>query len=104
MTKNLENYPELKQFIYAISINGDVVTYDANNPVMDFASMFSIIKYDERRKVRIHNIIFEEVLNNYFIAERTIANLGKQRFDPNYVRDGQLDMEMVLLTGRDSTI
>ena len=96
MTKNLENYPELKQFIYAISINGDVVTYDANNPVMDFASMFSIIKYDERRKVRIHNIIFEEVLNNYFIAERTIANLGKQRFDPNYVRDGQLDMEMVL--------
>lgn len=96
MTKNLENYPELKRFIYAISINGDTVTYDANNPVMDFASMFSIIKCDEYRKVRIHNIIFEEVLNNYFIAERTIADLGKQRFEFNYVRDGQLDMEMVL--------
>lgn len=96
MTKNLENYPELKQLIYAISVNGDTVTYDANNPVMDFASMFSIIKCDENRKVRIHNIIFEEVLNNYFIAERTIANLGKQRFEPNYVHDGQLDMELVL--------
>ena len=96
MTKNLENYPELKQFIYAISVNGEVVTYDANNPIMDFASMFSIIKCDERRKVRIHNIIFEEVLNNYFIAERTIASLGRSRFNPNYVRDGQLDMELVL--------
>lgn len=96
LTKNLENYPELKQFIYAISINGEVVTYDANNPVMDFATMFSIIKCDENRKVRIHNIIFEEVLNNYFIAERTLADLGRQRFEPNYVHDGQLDMEMVL--------
>lgn len=96
LTKNLENYPELKRFIYAISINGDTVTYDVNNPVMDFATMFSIIKCDERRKVRIHNIIFEEVLNNYFIAEKTIADLGKPRFEFNYVHGGQLDMEMVL--------
>lgn len=96
LTKNLENYPELKQFIYAISINGDVVTYDANNPVMDFATMFSIIKCDTNRKVRIHNIIFEEVLNNYFIAERTLADLGKPRYEFNYVRDGQLDMAMLL--------
>ena len=96
LTKNLENYPELKRFIYAISINGDTVTYDVNNPVMDFATMFSIIKCDERRKVRIHNIIFEEVLNNYFIAEKSIADLGKARFEFNYVHEGQLDMEMVL--------
>jgi hypothetical protein len=46
--------------------------------------------------VRIHNIIFEEVLNNYFIAEKSIADLGKPRFEFNYVHDGQLDMEMVL--------
>ena len=96
LTKNLESYPELKRFIYAISINGDSVTYDVNNPVMDFATMFSIIKCDERRKVRIHNIIFEEVLNNYFIAEKSIADLGKPRFEFNYVHEGQLDMEMVL--------
>ena len=96
LTKNLENYPELKRFIYAISILGDTVTYDVNNPVMDFATMFSIIKCDERRKVRIHNIIFEEVLNNYFIAEQSIADLGKLRFEFNYVHDEQLDMAMVL--------
>jgi hypothetical protein len=84
LTKNLENYPELKRFIYAISILGDTVTYDVNNPVMDFATMFSIIKCDERRKVRIHNIIFEEVLNNYFIAEQSIADLGKLRFEFNH--------------------
>jgi hypothetical protein len=96
LTKNLENYPELKQFIYAISINGDMVTYDANNPVMDFATMFSIIRYDSSRKVRIHNIIFEEVLNNYFIAEQSIADMGKLRQQLNYVRDGQLQMDFVI--------
>ncbi|MBR1415392.1 MAG: AAA-like domain-containing protein [Prevotella sp.] len=96
LTKNLENHPELKQFIFAISVNGDEVTYDVNNPVMDFATMFSIIRYDERRKVRIHNIIFEEVLNNYFIAEQTIKNLGRLRMQMNYVRDGRLDMELVI--------
>ena len=96
LTKNLGNYPELKQFIFAISVNGEEVTYDVNNPVMDFATMFSIIKYDARRKVRIHNIIFEEVLNNYFIAEQTINDLGKLRIQVNYVRNGRLDMELVL--------
>ena len=96
LTKNLEEYPELKQFIFAISINGEEVTYDVNNPVMDFATMFSIIKFDARRKVRIHNIIFEEVLNNYFIAEQTIKNLGNLRMQMNYVRDGLLDMELVI--------
>ena len=67
-----------------------------NNPVMDFATMFSIIKFDARRKVRIHNIIFEEVLNNYFIAEQTINNLGKLRMQMNYVCNGLLDMELVI--------
>ena len=96
LTKNLENYPELKQFIFAISVNGEEVTYDVNNPVMDFATMFSIIKFDARRKVRIHNIIFEEVLNNYFIAEQTINSLGRLRLQMNYVRNGRLNMELVI--------
>ena len=96
LTKSLEDYPELKRFIYSISILGDTVTYDINNPVMDFATMFSIIKYDANRKVRIHNIIFEEVLNNYFIAEQSIADMGKLRLQYNYVKDDVLDMEMVV--------
>lgn len=101
LTKNLENYPELKQFVYALSILGDTVTYDPNNPVMDFATMFSIIKYDANRKVSIHNIIFEEVLNNYFIAEQNIADMGKLRMMYNYVTDNRLNMEFVLTRFRD---
>ena len=96
LTKNLEEYPELKRFIYSLSILGDTITYDANNPMMDFATMFSIIRYDASRKVRIHNIIFEEVLNNYFIAEQSIADMGKLRQQLNYVRDGQLQMDFVI--------
>jgi len=96
LTKNLEEYPDLKRFIFSISILGDTVTYDANNPVMDFATMFSIIRYDASRKVRIHNIIFEEVLNNYFIAEQSIADMGKLRQQLNYVHDGKLQMDFVI--------
>ena len=96
MTRNLEEYPELKRFIYSLSILGDNITYNPNNPVIDFATMFGIIKYDANRKVSIHNIIFEEVLNNYFIAEQNIADMGKLRINYNYVTDGRLNMEFVL--------
>lgn len=101
LTKNLENYPELKQFVYSLSILGDAINYDPNNPVMDFATMFSIIKYDSNRKVSIHNIIFEEVLNNYFIAEQNIKDMGKMRMMYNYVENNQLNMEFVLRRFRD---
>ena len=101
LTKNLEEYPDLKRFVYSLSILGDTVTYDVNNPVMDFATMFSIIKYDANRKVRIHNIIFEEVLNNYFIAEQSIADMGKLRLEFNYVKNGKLNMEHVVTRFRD---
>ena len=96
MTRNLEEYPELKRFIYSLSILGDNITHDPNNPVIDFAMMFGIIKYDSNRKVSIHNIIFEEVLNNYFIAEQNIADMGKLRINYNYVSEGRLNMEFVL--------
>ena len=96
LTKILEEYPELKRFIYSLSILGDTITYDANNPVMDFATMFSIIRFDASRKVRIHNIIFEEVLNNYFIAEKSIADMGKLRPQLNYVHNGKLQMDFVI--------
>ena len=101
LTKNLEEYPDLKRFVYSLSILGDTVTYDINNPVMDFATMFSIIRYDRNRKVRIHNIIFEEVLNNYFIAEQTIADMGKLRYEFKYVKEGRLDMAMLVSRFRD---
>lgn len=101
LTKNLETYPELKRFVYSLSILGDTVTYDPYNPVMDFATMFSIIKYDANRKVSIHNIIFEEVLNNYFIAEQNIADMGKLRPMYDYVKGNRLDMEFVLQRFRD---
>ena len=96
LTKSIEDYPELKKFIYSLSILGDTLTYDANNPIMDFATMFSIIRCDAERKVRIHNIIFEEVLNNYFIAEQSIADMGKMRFQIDYVQNGHLNMEFVI--------
>ena len=101
LTKNLENYPELKQFVYSLSILGDTITFDPYNPVMDFATMFCIIKYDNNRKVSIHNIIFEEVMNNYFIAEQNIADMGKIRMMYNYVADNKLNMEFVLKRFRD---
>lgn len=53
-------------------------------------------KFDARRKVRIHNIIFEEVLNNYFIAEQTLNSLGRFRMQVNYAPGGRLDMEQVI--------
>ena len=97
LTKNLELYPDYKQFIYSIlmSSNGDVI-YEQNNTIMRLGKIFSVIKPDVNGKVTIHNLIFEQVLYNYFIAEEAIRNSSARNYRSNFVENGKLLMDQVV--------
>ena len=96
LSKNLENYPELRDFLYGISVNGADYTYTMVDPMVKFASLFSYIK-NVNNKVRIYNTIFEEALFYYFTIAYQRDNPGKlSPFQLNYIIGGHLNLEYAL--------
>ena len=96
LSKNLENYPDLREFLYNVSVNGADYTYAPVNPMVRFASLFSYIK-PVGGKVRIHNTIFEEAIFLYFTIDYAIKNSSKlSPFQLNYIIGGHLNLEYAL--------
>ena len=102
LSKNMENIPELREFLYSIVVNGQEYTYTMMDPMVKLANMFSYIKENRRGKAVIHNLIFEEALFVYF-GNKTMREQGT-RISPyllNYVQNGKLNMEHVVTRFRD---
>ena len=97
LTKNLEIYPDYKQFLYSTLMNSDDgIIYEQNNPTMRLGKIFSVIKPDADGKVMIHNLIFEQVLYNYFIAEEAIRNTSTRKYRSKFVENGKLQMADII--------
>ena len=97
LSKNLENIPELRDFLYSMVINGQEYTYTMVDPMVKLANMFSYIKENQRGKTMVHNLIFEEALFVYF-GNKTMREQGT-KISPyvlNYVQNGRLNMEHVV--------
>ena len=77
LSKNLENIPELREFMFSISVNGSEYAYTLVDPMVNLANMFSYIKENQRGKTMIHNLIFEEALFVYFSNKTMFEQSGK---------------------------
>ena len=96
LSKNLENNPEFREFMYSVSVNSVSYSFSLLNPMVNMGNMFSYIR-DKNGRVVIHNLIFEEALFLYFTLDYTIKNNAKlSPFQLNYVRNGKLNMEHVV--------
>ncbi len=97
LTKNLEIYPKLKAFLRALLLENYSITFNANNPTLDLANMFSIIKRGKDGRVEIHNLIFQQVLYNYFISENTLNKIAVDKGSGIFIdKNGDLDMRIVI--------
>ena len=102
LSKNLENNPELRDFLFSIAVNGQEYSYAMVDPMISLANMFSYIRENGRGKAMIHNLIFEEALFMYF-SNRTMFEQGT-RISPyisEYVHKGRLMMDYVVTRFRD---
>jgi hypothetical protein len=95
LIKNLENHPDLYQFVYRIIVEGDAVLFNSDAPLIELGLMHGIFKDDG--SIKIHNRVYEQRLYNYMTA-KTAAGLKLQA---NYgahfaLPDGSLDMPSVL--------
>ena len=97
LSKNLENIPELREFMFSISVNGSEYAYTLVDPMVNLANMFSYIKENQRGKTMIHNLIFEEALFVYFSNKTMFEQSGKiAPYVATYIQNGQLNMEYVV--------
>ncbi len=100
LTKNLikyiEDYNDLKTLLKAMLLDDFTFDYEAKNPPARIAKMFAIISKDQYGKAKIHNIIFQQVLYNYFINEEIFAKLKKEPIKSQFIQNGTLNMENII--------
>ena len=68
ITKNLNNYPQLKASIRSILMEGKKMTFNAQQDSIVLLEMYGLIKNDHNT-VKIANTVFETVLYNLFLSE-----------------------------------
>ena len=93
--RNMEQYPELKTFLRAVTLDRIYINYYALNTPVDLARMFAYIRPDKNSRAQIHNLIFQQVLYEYFIAENTLSQLNSSTgvfVDKN----GDLNMPLII--------
>ena len=97
ITRNIGTYPDLKNLLRAIVLENFKVSYYADNLPIDLARTFSFIRPDEKSKAQIHNLIFQQVLLDYFISEKQLATLAPDFGSQVFIdKNGDLNMPMII--------
>jgi len=101
LSKNLEHYPDFREFMFQVVFNSEDYAYTLLNPMVNMGNMFSYIQ-NRNGRVAVHNLVFEEALFLYFTVDYSIKNTARlSPFMTNYVVNGRLDMEHVITRFRD---
>ena len=97
LIKNVENNDELKEYIYNIIINGTIITFNIDNPIINLGVTFGYFK-NVNGKVKISNRIFEQRLYNYYISNiEKKVNMTGYNIRSAFIEEDGLNIEKILL-------
>lgn len=92
LTKNLDNFPNLKTAIRSILMEGTRLTWNGQQDEIVQMQMYGLIRNDHNT-VRISNRIFETMLYNRFLSEEELKN-------NIFSREGDLEKNIFVTNGR----
>jgi AAA-like domain len=96
LIKNLENNPDLYNFVYRIIMDGDVIMFNSDDPLIELGLLHGIFK--QNGSIKIHNRIYEERIYNYMASKTMTALKSHYNYAGHFaLDDGSLDMPRVLL-------
>lgn len=72
MTRQMEEYPEMREMLQAILFQGRRMTYNPDQPMINLASMFGYI-VNRDKCVQVANRVFEMRLYNLFLSEEELT-------------------------------
>ena len=96
LIKNLENNAELYEMVFSMIIEGVQRTYNIDNPIINLGTLYGVFREHEG-KVKIHNRIYEQRIYDYMSSKKEASNMSLYNFRDNFIEDGTLNMEKVLL-------
>jgi len=98
LIKNIANNEGLARLLYAVLLEGEVFIFNPDEEIMRMGRTYGILK--DNGKVRIHNLIYEQRIYNYLVADarqRMIDKGIKTDGQPRFTRsDGTLDLQLLL--------
>ena len=96
LIKSLENNQALYDFVYRIIIDGEVLLFNTDEPLIGMGLMHGIFRND--RQIKIHNRIYEQRLYNYMTAKTVVAMKSHYNYGGHFTLENDtLDMPAVLL-------
>jgi hypothetical protein len=97
LVKNLENNPDLYEFVFKIIMNGMDFSYNPRNAVIHLGNIYGILK-KEKGKVRVHNRLYEQLIYDYMSSNlETSSSMEHYAVSSSYLEeDGGLNVEKVI--------
>lgn len=98
LIKNIENNKELKEMIKSLIIDGNKVTYNINNPIINLGILYGIFK-NEDMSIKINNRIYEHVIYDYMTSIiETSTKVSSYNEKAKFIKeDGNLDIKKILV-------
>jgi hypothetical protein len=78
LIKNLENNPDLYDFVFDIIMNEKVFAFNQDNPLIQSGIMYGII-FNDTKQLKVHNRLYEQRIYNYLASK--METLKELRFD-----------------------
>ncbi|MBM7557290.1 AAA-like domain-containing protein [Halanaerobacter jeridensis] len=97
LIKNIENNEDLYQLIYKIIMEGEKITYNLDNPIIEQGQLYGILKNDNGL-IKIHNRIYEQRIYNYLSSKlETSVDMSTYNYRDSFItKEGYLDFEKIL--------
>jgi hypothetical protein len=96
LINSLENDKNLYDFVYRIIMEGDMIFFNPDEPLIQQGLMHGIFK--DEGHIKIHNRVYEERLYNYMTAKTTVAMKSDFNYAHHFTLENEaLDMPAVLL-------
>jgi hypothetical protein len=96
IAQNLLNNKEFNDFMRSVSFDSREYPFSSIDPMIELGLTFSILKI-ENNKVRIHNLIFEDLIYNFYVLGELRSKYTSLRQDAaGYVLNGKLNMPYVI--------
>jgi hypothetical protein len=101
LVKNLENNPDLYEFVFKIIMNGREFSFNRRNKIIHFGMLYGVLR-EENRKVRVHNRLYEQLIYDYMSSNLEtsgkMSGIELYNTSAGYIEEnGSLNIKRVIL-------